>query len=132
LHEDRVWAALDYRKWGVRGLRRLRDPMFGTGPRWTRKAREVVDWAERVSGLRETTVIDTMDLLAGLAEIGDPFTEHLLNAAHVAPLDESPQALDSHLVELERSPTTQLPSFAALRRLHGTSRARHASSRRVH
>src|SRR4051794_6523737 len=64
LHEERVWAALDYRKWGVRGLRRLRDPMFGAGPRWTRKAREVVEWAERVTQLRETSVIDTMDLLA--------------------------------------------------------------------
>jgi hypothetical protein len=132
LHEERVWAALDYRKWGgrPRGLRRLRDPVFATGPRWTHAARDVVAWAERVSQLRDTAVVDTVDLLAGIAEVGDSFADHLLSSARIAPLDESPATREAHLVELERAPTTQLPNFSALRKLHvpsGRSRSRQRS-----
>src|SRR5689334_10801536 len=73
LAEDRVWAAFDYWKWGLRGVRRLRDPVFGSRPRWTRTARGVVVAAEAQSRTRETSVVDSIDLLRGIADVNDPF-----------------------------------------------------------
>lgn len=118
LTEDRVWAAFDYRKWRVRGLRRLRDPMFASGPRWTRAAREVVASAAHASRQRDTAVVDTIDLLAGIDEVDDQFANHLLAAAHIEHGTQHYVTSDAHLIELERSPTTQLPTFTALRKMH--------------
>jgi hypothetical protein len=116
LSEDRVWAAIDYRTRGFRGMRRLRDPMLGSRPRWSRAAREVVMAAARECHRRDTSVVDTLDLLAAIGDVGDPFAAHLLTTARVELT--APASREAHLVELERSPTTQLPSFTTLRKLH--------------
>ncbi len=118
LTEDRVWAAFDYRKWRLRGVRRLRDPMLSNRPRWTRAAREVVDAAAREARLRDAAVVDTMDLLAAIDDLDDAFASHLLDSARIGPIKQTNENREAHLVELERSPTTQLPNFTALRKLH--------------
>jgi ATP-dependent Clp protease ATP-binding subunit ClpA len=118
LAEDRVWAAFDYRRWGLHGIRRLRDPVLGHRPRWTRAAREVVSTAARESRLRTTSVVDTVDLLSSIGDVDDAFATHLLAAARLGPIKQTATAREAHLVELERSPTTQLPSFTTLGTLH--------------
>ncbi|HEY3832265.1 MAG TPA: Clp protease N-terminal domain-containing protein [Acidimicrobiia bacterium] len=118
LTEDRVWAAIDYRKWGFHGMRKLRDPILGSRPRWSRVARDVVAAAARECRRRDTSVVDTLDLLAAIGAVGDAFAEHLLTTARVEVANLSSVEREAHLVELERSPTTQLPSFTTLRKLH--------------
>ena len=87
LTEDRVWAAIDYRKWGFHGMRRLRDPMLGSRPRWSRAARDIVAAAARECRHRDTSVVDTLDLLAAIGDVGDGFAEHLLTTARFEPVD---------------------------------------------
>ncbi len=118
LTEKRVWAAFDYRKWRLHGMRRLRGPLLGARPRWTRAACEVVAAAARESRGRDTPVVDTIDLLAAISDVGDAFAAHLLDPAHISEIGQITLPHDAHLVELERSPTTQLPSFTTLRKLH--------------
>ena len=74
--------------------------------------------AQRESRRRDAAVVDTVDLLTAIADVGDPFAAHLLAAARIGIIKETATAAEAHLVELERSPTTQLPSFAMLRKLH--------------
>jgi ATP-dependent Clp protease ATP-binding subunit ClpA len=122
MSEDRVWAAFDYRDHGNRGVRRLRDPLLGSHPRWTRAAREVVAAARAQSRARTAGIVDTIDLLAGVIVGGDTFAMHVLTAVHADRLDRSPAAREAHHVELERSPATEMPNFSALRKLHVSRR----------
>ncbi len=119
--EDRIWAAMDYRRAGYRGLRRLRDPMFGLSPRWTHAARDILQRARVASRDRSSTVVDTLDLLQGVIHAEDALTTRMLDGTQLMSPHEAAAVLDAHRLERERSATAALPDFGVLRRIRVSS-----------